>query len=94
VLLQNRVSGGHWLEVKLDGFEPGAVVIAVLPDGRELSREVHAGGSYLSSEDPRPHFGLGDVAEVREVIVRWPGGAETIMSRVAADQILEVEPPG
>ena len=29
------------------------------PDGRRLVREVHAGTSYLSSEDPRVHFGLG-----------------------------------
>ena len=29
------------------------------PDGRTLVREVLAGSSYLSSEDPRVHFGLG-----------------------------------
>ena len=37
----------------------GAEVTAVLPDGRRLRREVHPGSSYLSSEDPRVHFGLG-----------------------------------
>ena len=40
-------------------FAPGAVVTAVLPDGRRLVQELHAGSSYLSSEDPRAHFGLG-----------------------------------
>ncbi len=34
-------------------FLPGTRVTAVLPDGRRLVREVHAGSSYLSSEDPR-----------------------------------------
>ena len=48
VLLQNRVSGKHWLEVALDGFHPGALVSVVLPDGRKLQREAQAGGSYLS----------------------------------------------
>ena len=59
ILLRNSGATGHWLEVKLRGFAPGATVTAVLPDGRRLVREVHAGSSYLSSEDPRVHFGLG-----------------------------------
>ena len=32
---------------------------AVLPNGRRLVQELKAGSSYLSSEDPRAHFGLG-----------------------------------
>ena len=64
---------GHWLEVA--GLEPGATVEAVLDDGRKLVRRLHAGSSYLSSEDPRVHFGLGDAARVRELVVRHPGGA-------------------
>ena len=40
-------------------FSPGAVVTASCRDGTRLVREVQAGGSYLSSEDPRVHFGLG-----------------------------------
>jgi hypothetical protein len=50
--------------VKLPRFAPGAVVTAVLPDGRRLVQEVHAGSSYLSSEDPRVHFGLGSATKV------------------------------
>ena len=45
--------------VDLGGVYPGAVVTVELPDGRRLVGEVHAGSSYLSSEDPRLHFGLG-----------------------------------
>ncbi len=52
VLLRGTGGSGHWLEVKLPRFAPGAVVTAVLPDGRRLVQEVHAGSSYLSSEDP------------------------------------------
>lgn len=72
----------------------GARVTAVLPDGRELVRESAAGSSYLSSEDPRSHFGLGTAGSVSEVVVRWPDGQETIIQDVAANQILTVEPPG
>ena len=63
---------------------------AALPDGSRLVREVQAGGSYLSSEDPRVHFGLGKAATVKELIVRWPGGRVTRRQDVAADRILTV----
>ena len=59
ILLHNESAAGHWLEVDVRPFSPGAVVTAVLADGRRLVREVQAGSSYLSSEDPRIHFGLG-----------------------------------
>ncbi len=92
-LLRNDGATGHWLEVQLEGFHPGALVTATLPDGRELIREVRAGGSYLSSEDPRSLFGLGDTRTLTRLVVRWPGGRRTVLEDVAADQILHVEPP-
>ena len=91
VLLQNRVSGKHWLEVALDGFHPGALVSVVLPDGRKLQREARAGGSYLSSEDPRCLFGLGEATEIKELVVSWPDGTETRLHDLKANQIVEVK---
>ena len=63
---------------------------AVLPDGRRLVRQVQAGSSYLSSEDPRAHFGLGKATKLKELIVRWPSGKVTRQRNVAADQIVTV----
>ena len=88
ILLRGTGGSGHWLEVALPRFAPGAVVTAVLPDGRRLSQEVHAGSSYLSSEDPRVHFGLGGATRVSELTVRYPGGKVTRMAGVAADRIV------
>jgi hypothetical protein len=65
----------------------------VLPDGRRLRRQAQAGGSYLSSEDPRLHFGLGGARRVRELVVRWPGGEETRVADVEANRIVVLEPP-
>ena len=53
-------------------------------------REVHAGSSYLSSEDPRVLFGLGDATKVRTLVVRYPDGHVTRIGDVAANQILHV----
>jgi hypothetical protein len=88
VLLENSAAGGNWLEIELDGFSPGAQVKVVLPDGRTLVREVQAGGSYLSSEDPRIHFGLGDATEVRALVIRYPNGSRIRLADVAANQVL------
>ena len=92
-LLENAGTQGNWLEVELKGFHPGAEVTAVVPNGRKLRREVQAGGSYLSSEDPRLHFGLGTAQRLSELIVRWPGGGETRLTDVAADRLVVVEAP-
>ena len=90
VLLRNTGATGHWLELKLTTFSPGAEVTAVLPDGRKLVRRIQAGSSYLSSEDPRVHFGLGDATKAVEVLVRYPDGSETRLTNVASDQVLVV----
>ena len=53
-------------------------------------REVQAGSSYLSSEDPRAHFGLGAATRVRELLVRYPDGREARLANVAADRLVVV----
>ncbi len=93
VLLENRGEGGRWLEVELGRFAPGAEVTVELPGGRRQVRESQAGSSYLSSEGPRLHFGLGDATSVEAVEVRWPGGATTRLENVAPNQVLRVAPP-
>lgn len=52
--------------------------------------EVRAGGSYLSSSDPRLHFGLAGESRVNEVEIRWPMGEKEILKDVPADFIYTV----
>jgi hypothetical protein len=85
-LFRNDGATGHWLAV--GGLEPGAVVTAVLPDGRRLVREMHAGSSYLSTEDPRASFGLGGATRVSALVVRRPDGTTTRLRDVAADRLV------
>jgi hypothetical protein len=90
VLLRSTGAEGHWLTVKLRRFAPGSTVTAVLSDGRRLVREVQAGASYLSSEDPRVTFGLGTATRVKALVVRWAGGGTTRIRNVAADSVVTV----
>src|SRR5205814_295210 len=87
-LLRPTGATGHWLAVRLARFSPGAVVTAVLPDGRRLVREVQAGSSYLSSEDPRVHFGLGAATSVSQLVVRYPDARTESRNDVPADRIV------
>jgi Na+-translocating ferredoxin:NAD+ oxidoreductase RnfD subunit len=94
LLLRNTGPSGHWLEVSLARFAPGARVTARLAGGRSVVREVQAGSSYLSSEDPRIHFGLGGAKSVALLIVRYPDGTTVRLRNVRADRIVHVPFPG
>ena len=52
--------------------------------------EVRAGGSYLSQNDPRLHFGLGGENKIDEVEIRWPSGKLEILREVPADFIYSI----
>ena len=90
-----RNDGGNrrrWLFVELVGaLHPDALGarVTVTADGRSQVKERQSGSSYLSSHDPRLHFGL-DQSSRADVEVRWPDGSTQRLSGVAADQVLRV----
>jgi enediyne biosynthesis protein E4 len=49
--------------------------------------EVRSGSSYSSNNDMRVHFGLGSVAKVDWVEVRWPSGLVERFEDLAVDTI-------
>lgn len=98
VLMNERNSGNPWLMVRAlsrhGGRDAiGARVTVTTEAGKQVG-EVRGGCSYLSSNDPRVHFGMGSARRAKEVRVRWPGGSETVLPDVAAGQILTVNEPG
>ena len=93
ILLRNTGdSNGHWLEVRLGRFAPGAVVTATIARQRLSVREIQAGSSYLSSEDPRPTSAWARRPRLEALEVRWPDGHVTRLRDVKADRILTVKP--
>lgn len=90
-ILEGRApEGHHWLSV--DVFDPrlnrralGARVTVQSALGRQL-RTVDGAMSYLSSSDPRAHFGLGTHAEPVSIEVRWPDGLHESFSDIGVDQ--------
>jgi len=52
--------------------------------------EVRAGGSYISQNDPRLHFGLGTETRMTEVEIRWPSGKVEVLRDLPADVIYTI----
>ena len=48
--------------------------VRVVAGGLTQIDEVRSGDSYLSSCDPRLHFGLGEAASIDRVEIHWPYG--------------------
>ena len=79
-VLRNRVgSRGSWIRFRALqpwGSDALGATVQVTCGQRRLHRAVQPAYSYLSSNDPRVHFGLGSATGVDEVRVRWPDGTE------------------
>lgn len=77
-LLMNRVAQrGNWVRFRVltdSGRDAHAATVSALVDGQRKYRDVQPAASYLSSNDPRVHFGLGSAGDVVDVRVLWPSG--------------------
>ena len=91
VLLSNLRDSGNWLIVDAGTPVPGMRVRAELPDGLVLERSAVAGSSWLSSEDPRVHLGLGDAEVIDRLSILMPECGEYVIEDVTAGQILHVD---
>jgi hypothetical protein len=89
MLLRSTGGTGHWLEVNLKPYVPGAIVTVYTPQS-SYSREANAGSSYLSSEDPRLHFGLGSAKKILDVEVKLPGGRTIRAKKTPVDRLITV----
>ncbi len=97
VLLRNVSDDGHhWVEMRLvGGFKSprdavGATVY-LTANGMRQRGDVLSGGSYLSSNDQRLHFGLGDATAVDAVEIHWPSGSVEKLKLHAVDRIFTIE---
>ena len=61
--------------------------------GRTQIDEVRSGGSYLSQNDLRLHFGLGRRRRVERIEIEWPSGARQTLRDLAADRVTAIEEP-
>ncbi len=86
---------GNWLLVKLVGA--GALsdaigsVVTVKAGEQTQMRLIQSGSNFLSQDDMRAHFGLGNAERVEEIKVQWPDGSITRRPGAAANQLIVIE---
>jgi hypothetical protein len=102
-LLVNETAraGARFLGVALRGTRSNRDAVgarlALEAGGRRQVAQARSGGSYLSSSDPRLHFGVGRAERAERLDVRWPSGAAVRFRNLPADAryaISESPPPG
>jgi hypothetical protein len=98
-LLQvTRKNTNHWVNIHLVGTRSNrsAIGARVQCISGALSQidEVRSGGSYLSQNDLRLHFGLRDLAIIDLIEVHWPSGAIDQIRSIPADQFIRIEEGG
>jgi hypothetical protein len=93
-----RPQGGpsnHWIGFELEGTKSNRLALnarvkATAGDLVQMG-EVLSGGSYLSQNDLRIHFGLGSREHVDKVQVLWPSGKTEVMTNLAADRFYKLK---
>jgi hypothetical protein len=94
-LYRNKIShSGHWLGVraidpKLNRDAYGAQITVIAGDLRWL-RLINPGYSYLCSNDPRAHFGLGKLQRIDGMEVVWPNGDREFFRKTEVDKYVEL----
>jgi len=95
-----RNDGGnaaHWIGLRLIGarYSAGAVGarVTVVAGTLRQTKEVHAGSSHNSSNDPRPLFGLGAATRVDRIEIRWPRGRMQTLTGLPIDRYHTVREP-
>jgi enediyne biosynthesis protein E4 len=95
MLLRNRgIPGRHWVSFELAGTKSNRLAlnarISVVAGGMTQTDEIHSGGSYLSQNDLRVHFGLGSAEKIQSATIHWPSGKVETLNNLAADKYYSV----
>jgi hypothetical protein len=93
-LLHNVVKPrGHWIMLRVleeHGRDGLGAQVTMTVGSRAIRRDVRAASSYLASNDPRVHVGLGQESLARNVTVRWPDGAREVFGDIPAGRIVAI----
>ena len=98
-LLVNRAEKQNWIRVALRGRKSNrsgfGSRVTVTSGGIKQTKEARSGGSFLSHNDTRLHFGAGEAETVDGFEVRWASGeTESFPGTATNRDVLLVEGQG
>jgi hypothetical protein len=84
----------HWAILHLIGLMSNRSAIGarveLTSDGRAQYGEVRSGGSYLSQNDLRLHFGLASATKIERIAILWPSGIRQVLKDQPCDRIITI----
>lgn len=94
ILRNEGGDGNHWVTLELattkgNRLAIGARVKIVTGDLVQIE-EVRSGGSYLSQNDLRIHFGIGKYTNIDIIEIRWPSGKTEVIKGLTADKFYSI----
>lgn len=94
LLKEETAPSGRWTILRLVGTRSNRSAIGarvtVTANGRTQMNEVRSGGSYLSQNDLRLHFGLGEATEIDRIAIAWPSGARQVLRNQSVNRVLTI----
>jgi len=94
LLLNQTESNHHRVSFRLVGTKSNKAAIGArvtVKAGKLVQfSEVRGGGSYISQNDHRLHFGLGSEATLNQVEIQWPSGKSETLRDVPADFVYTI----
>jgi len=92
---ETNKTSSNYLQIKFEGSKQnvnglGAFAELHYNKGKLQVWENTPYRGYLSSDEDIAHFGLGTIAAVDSVIIKWPNGKMQILQNVKANQLLKV----
>lgn len=94
LIRQLNKSTNHWITLKLEGVRANRSAIGarvrIVTGSLIQTAEVRSGGSYLSQNDLRLHFGLGGEMKVDRLEIEWPGGERQVETNLPADRVTSI----
>jgi enediyne biosynthesis protein E4 len=94
VLRNHGIPGNHWVSFELTGTRSNRMAIGarlkLVAGGMTQTDEIHSGGSYISQNDTRVHFGLGKATKIDSLEIHWPSGEVQTLKDLEVDRIYSV----
>jgi enediyne biosynthesis protein E4 len=94
VLRNHGIPGNHWISFELAGTKSNRLAIGarlkLVAGGMTQTSQIYSGASYLSQNDLRVHFGLGQATKIDSLEIRWPSGQVETIKDLTADKFYSV----
>lgn len=94
-LRNNRGNENNWIIIHLIGTASNrdgiGALVKIEAEGRQQVGVRRSTTGYLSQNDHRLHFGVGDAAKVERIEVKWPSGTLQVLEDVSVNEIITIK---